>query len=282
MELVYEDGRLKVHLVNGGNFWLDGGAMFGVVPKVLWSRLIEVNEKNQIPMATYSLLVEFKHDDRKILIETGSGDKYSEKEKKIYNFEDKTILTALKDGGVDPEEITDVVLTHLHFDHAGGATYLKEGEAVPSFPKANYYIQSDQWDHALNPNERDRASYYPWNYLPLMEAGLVTLLEGETEIADGIILVPTEGHTPGHQSVLIEGEERKIFYAGDLLPTSRHVPLPYIMSYDLYPMTTLKVKKDILLRAMNEKWIVVFEHDYDSPLGEIEIDEKGKFKVRRL
>ena len=282
MAVIYEDSKFKVHLINGGNFWLDGGAMFGVVPKVLWEKLIEVNEKNQIPMATYSLLIEFKNDDRKILVETGYGDKYSEKERKIYGFEDRTILTALEDEGFAPEDITDVVLTHLHFDHAGGATILKNGEAVPAFPRANYYIQSEQWEHALNPNERDRASYYSWNYLPLIEAGQVTLLEGETEIADGVTLLPTEGHTPGHQSVLIEGEDREIFYAGDLLPTSRHVPLPYIMAYDLFPVTTLKVKKDILLRAVNRKWLIVFEHDYDAPLGEVEIDEKGKFKARRV
>ncbi len=282
MALIYEDGKLKVHLINGGNFWLDGGAMFGVVPKVLWERLIDVNDKNQIPMSTYSLLIEFNNEERKILVETGFGDKYSEKERKIYGFENKTIIDSLKGEGFPPEVVTDVVLTHLHFDHAGGATILKGDEAVPSFPRANYYVQSDQWEHALNPNERDKASYFPWNYLPLMESGQVTILEGETEIADGIVLIPTEGHTPGHQSVLIEGENRKIFYAGDLLPTSRHVPLPYIMSYDLYPVTTLKVKKDILLRAVNENWLVIFEHDYDTPVGVIEIDEKGKFKARRV
>ncbi len=281
--IIYEDENVKLTIVNGGNFRLDGGAMFGVVPKVMWEKLIEVNEKNQIPMATNSLLITFKNDRRNILIDTGNGDKYTEKERKIYDFEKRTITDALREVGVAPEDITDVVLTHLHFDHTGGSTILKNGEAVPTFPNATYYIHTDQWEHALNPNERDRASYLSWNYLPLMENGLVTLLEGETEIADGVVVIPTEGHTPGHQSVLITTRSgKKFFYAGDLIPTSRHIPLPYIMSYDLYPVTTLKVKKDILLQAIDEDWTIIFEHDYDTPVGKVELNEKGKFQLRRI
>lgn len=282
MSILYEDENLKLHLVNGGNFRLDGGAMFGVVPKVMWEKLIEVNDNNQIPMATNSLIISFKQDRRNILIDTGCGDKYTEKEKKIYQFEEKTILDAVKEEGFSPEDITDVILTHLHFDHTGGSTILKGEEAVPAFPNANYYINSDQWEHAQNPNERDRASYYSWNFLPLMEYGVVILLEGETEIADGVVVMPTEGHTPGHQSVLITTSKgEKFFYAGDLLPTSRHIPLPYIMAYDLYPVTTLKVKKDILLKALNEDWTIIFEHDYDTPVGRVIVNKKGKFALRR-
>ncbi len=279
--LIFEDSDLKIFIVNAGNFRLDGGAMFGVVPKALWEKIIDVNEKNQIPMAANCMLVSFKNDKRNILVDTGNGNKYDEKFINMYSIEDKTIVDALKEEGFKPGDITDVVLTHLHFDHTGGSTMLKDGEAVPTFPRANYYIGSDQWEHALNPNERDRASYFQWDFLPLMEYGQVTLIEDETEIADGITIIPTEGHTPGHQSLLIETKGgEKFFYAGDLIPTSRHVPLPYIMAYDLYPVTTLKVKKYILLRAVNEDWTLIFEHDPDTPAGKVMIDSKGKFKLR--
>jgi len=277
---IYKDENFELFVINGGNFWLDGGAMFGVVPKNIWGRLIPVNKENQIPMATNSLVIKDLQNNRIFLTDTGNGDKYSDKENSIYKFEDKTIVDGLKEIGISPKDVTDIIFTHLHFDHCGGSTKLNGEQIEIVFPNAQYYIQNKEWEEAINTHERNRASYLTWDFMPLMEEGKVVLVEGKTEIAGNISLIPTAGHTLGHQSILVKIGDNYFFFAGDLIPTTRHIPTPFVMSYDLYPVTTVKIKNKILQQAIDENWTLIFEHDHDTPTGNIVLNSKNKFKLR--
>ncbi len=278
MKRIYEEKGVEIFLINAGNFRLDGGAMFGVVPKVIWSKLIDVNEKNQIPLSTNVMVIKFIDKGKTLLVETGNGNKFNEKFRKIYDIENSDVENSLIENGIDPNEITHVVLTHLHFDHSGGATKLVEGKVVPTFKNAKYFVQKKEWYEATHPNERNRASYIPENFLPLKEHGQLELIEGEVEILPGVKLIPTPGHTLGHQSILVEVDGENFFYCGDLIPTSRHVPIPFIMAYDLYPVSIIETKRKILEKGVNENWTFIFEHDPDTPVGKVEVDERGKFK----
>ena len=273
-------GALRIHAIQAGGQKLDGGAMFGVVPKPLWERRIKADERNRIQLGMRCLLIE--HKSGLILIDTGAGNKETEKFYDIYGIENKgtTGPTALEDGlaqvGVKPADISLVINSHLHFDHAGGNTFKDEkGVVRPSFPKARYLVQRGEYRYATHPNERTSASYFAANYEPLREAQSLVLVDGEREIADGIRAIPTPGHVPFHQGILIESQGERAFFLGDLVPTTSHLPLAWIMGYDVEPLVTLETKRAILARAKQEHWLVVFEHDASNAWGYLGHDEKS-------
>lgn len=252
-------GKYDLISIKSGMFRLDGGAMFGVVPKVLWNKLNPADELNRINLTTRSLLL--VSDERKILVDTGIGKKFDEKFKNIYAVDNLSIEESLIKRGIQPDEITDVVITHLHFDHTGGSTKLENHSLVPTFKKAKYYIQKTQFDWALNPSDKDRASFIKEDFLPLKDFNQVEFTDGNFKLDEEIEILISNGHTPSQQHLKISDGKNTLFYCGDLIPTSAHIPFPYVMSYDLYPMTTLEEKKKILTQAYDENWILFFEHD---------------------
>lgn len=273
-------GDFSIELLSDGSFWLDGGAMFGVVPKVFWNKLTPADEANRIELGLNCLLI--KTEDNNILVDTGVGEKIDEKFGEIYKVDkSKDLIRSLEDAGLSPENIDYVINTHLHFDHAGGNTRVKGENIVPSFPDAEHVIQRGEWEDALNPNERTQASYLKDNLLPIQEAGLLQLVDGDTEILPGIKVIVTRGHTKNHQSVLIESQGKRALYLGDLIPTTAHIKVPYVMGYDLYPLQTIETKKEILDKAVQEQWLLIFEHDPKIGMGYLEKRE-GKFKLRPI
>jgi len=262
MHTTFKVGHYTCHALEGGRQHLDGGAMFGVVPKVLWQRRIPADDRNRIPLALRCLLVE--HDDGLVLIDTGIGNKENEKFIDIYGVDNagqggRTKLEdALRELGHGPEDVRWVINSHLHFDHAGGDTWRDPaGKVGLAFPKARYVVQKRELDYAQHTNERTAGSYLAHNF----QGVPFQLIDGETEILPGIRGIPTPGHVPYHQSVLIEsGGERACFIA-DLVPTSAHLPLPWIMGYDLEPLVTLETRRRLYQRAEAEQWLLVFEHD---------------------
>jgi len=272
-------GAFRLHSLSDGSFGLDGGAMFGVVPKPLWERTNPPDERNRIRLALRPLLVVAGNE--RVLIDTGIGDKWDAQSTDIYRIEHTdTVESSLARAGFKPEDITKVVLTHLHFDHAGAATKLDStGKPVPRFPNARYYVQQNEWDLALNPNRRSRAAYLPDNFLPLQEAGQLELIDGdlqlELELGLALELVLTGGHTPGHQVVLLRSGGNTAIYWGDLIPTRSHIATPYIMGYDLIPLETMAQKEKLVALAIAGRWVSFFEHDPDLASGVIE-EENGK------
>jgi glyoxylase-like metal-dependent hydrolase (beta-lactamase superfamily II) len=275
----FQVGRLRCHALEGGRQHLDGGAMFGVVPKPLWERHIPADARNRIPLALRCLLVE--HDDGPILIDTGLGNKEDPKFRDIYGVENEGVAgptrleDALQEAGFRPADIRVVINTHLHFDHAGGNTFIDEAPNRPSahprlsFPNATYVVQRKELDFAHLANERIRASYLPHNFDPVSAAGRWRFVDGDADVAAGVSVIGTPGHVPHHQSVLVrDGGETACFLA-DLVPTAAHLPLPWIMGYDLEPLVTLESKRQLLGRAAAEGWILVFEHDPERPLGRV-------------
>ena len=273
-------GRLKVHAIQAGGQKLDGGAMFGVVPKPLWERRIQADERNRIQLGMRCLLIE--HERGLVLIDNGAGNKEGAKFHEIYAVENAGTQgrTLLEDGlhslGVKTDDIALMIDSHLHFDHAGGNTWVDaEGVVRPTFPNARYVVQRGEYEWATHTNERTAASYFPHNFEPIVAAGLCDFVSGETELWPGIRLLPTPGHTPHHQSILIESDGAKALYPADLMPTSAHVPLPWIMGYDVEPLRTLESKRAILKRAVEEEWLLVFEHDAFVASGRVMVDGKG-------
>jgi glyoxylase-like metal-dependent hydrolase (beta-lactamase superfamily II) len=274
-------GRIRVHSLDAGTTWLDGGAMFGVVPKPLWERKVPPDERNRIPLALRCLLIEAP--GALVLVDTGVGNKDDAKFRDIFGVDnagggesDPTRLeTAIRAAGFDPGDVDTVLLTHLHFDHVGGGSVLQEdGSVVPAFPKARHVVQGGELRFAGWPNERVRASYLLRNIDPITEAGLWDPIEGETVVTEGVRAMPAPGHTPHHQCVLVEDEGHTLLYLGDLCPTSAHIPLPWIMGYDLEPLVTLESKTRLWERARREGWLLVFEHDADVPWGRLDPGEK--------
>lgn len=268
-----ELGDFTLHALEAGLQRLDGGAMFGVVPKPLWNRRIPADDRNRIPLALRCLLVETP--DALVLIDTGVGNKEDEKFREIYGIENQGTPTRLEDAirsaGHNPVDVDVLISTHLHFDHAGGNTVQDpEGQVHPSFPGAAHYVQKGEFDFAHLRNERVRASYMPHNYDPVAEAGLWNFVEGEAEIVPGVRVVPTPGHTPHHQSVMITSGEQTACFLADLIPTTAHLPLPWIMGYDLEPLVTLESKRRLLEQARQEEWMLVFEHDPVTPWGRLD------------
>ena len=275
-------GDARLTSLEGGSFRLDGGAMHGVVPKTLWSKLVSCDALNRCSYSTRCLLVEV--GDRRVLIETGNGDKFSPKLKEIYGIDhDRAIGVALKEVGLKPDDIDTVVMTHLHFDHSGGTTRRTPSGFEPLFRKARHVVQRREWEDATHPHERNRASYLPENVGPLDEAGLLQLVEGETEIAPGVRVIPTPGHTAGHQSILIGSPDGpKALFLGDAVPTAVHVRLPWVMAYDLDPARNVETKRSLFTRALAEDWLLVWGHDHDHAAGRLGVDKDGAFVVREL
>jgi glyoxylase-like metal-dependent hydrolase (beta-lactamase superfamily II) len=253
-------GGYELKVIETGSFALDGGAMFGVVPKPLWQKTNQPDELNRITLNARNLLL--SSSSQNILIDTGIGSHWDEKFIKIYgvDYSEYTQRKSFEQSGVDPEKITDVILTHLHFDHTGGSTYFKDGKWLPTFPNATYHVQKKHFDWALNPSERDRASFIKERFLPLMEEGILKLWE-EKIFNEHIELIEVNGHTFHQQLVKISDSSNTLLYCGDLIPTSSHIPVPYVMGYDLQPLVTVNEKKGILPRAVEENWMLFFEHD---------------------
>jgi glyoxylase-like metal-dependent hydrolase (beta-lactamase superfamily II) len=268
-------GDLELFVLSDGRFRLDGGAMFGVVPKTFWGRRLPADEHNRVTLGLNCLLL--RAAGKTIVVETGTGDKFDAKREDIFGIDHSvTLLDSLRKQGVGPEEVDIVVNTHLHFDHCGWNTRRgRDGRTVPTFPRARYYVQRGELEHARQPTERDRASYLPENSEPLAASGQWTLVEGDTEIVPGVELVRLPGHTRDMQGVRLTAGERTAIFFADLVPTTAHLPYPWIMGYDLYPLTTLEQKKQWIPRAVKNEWLCLFAHDPQMPAAYLR-EREGK------
>ena len=275
-------GDFRVHALEAGLVRLDGGAMFGVVPKPLWERRIPADARNRIPLALRCLLVETP--DELVLIETGLGNKENDKFLDIYGVDNASSHPAhpdrlqqlITEAGFRPEDVGVVIDTHLHFDHAGGNTFRDaEGRVRVAFPNARYVVQRGEWEWAHRANERTSASYLPDNYEPVMAAGQLDLVEGDVEIVPGISVMRTPGHCPHHQSVVLRSGGETACFLADVMPTFAHLPLPWVMGYDVEPLVTLESKRALLERAVDERWLLVSTHDPFVPWGRPVAEGKG-------
>ncbi len=277
-------GDYRIEIIPDSEFRLDGGAMFGVVPRVVWERVCPPDEFNRIRLQMNCLFVETANE--KILIETGIGEKWTEKQRKMYGiFREKPFAeTLFEKTGCKPEDITIVVNTHLHFDHAGGNTVSSEQSAVSSeqkivssFPKARYFVSKSEFAHACHPHERDHASYLAENWQPLVESGQLELKDDVYEVVEGLTMQTVRGHSETMQTWKLNHKEKTLYGFADLIPTTAHLPLAWIMGYDLFPTETLEFKKQILPQAVKENWLCLFYLDFEKPLCRLrEIDGKLK------
>jgi glyoxylase-like metal-dependent hydrolase (beta-lactamase superfamily II) len=299
-------GDFELSIFSDGTYPLDGGAFFGVVPKIMWSRKAAADEKNYVQAGLNSLLI--RTGKQNVLVETGMGNKLSERMVKFYG-QPAQLLTNLAAGGVAPEDIDIVINTHLHFDHCGWNTVRnkKDGKIAPTFPRAKYYAPEGEWQYARRPSERDAISYIPDNYDPLVQSGQMTLLKGGEEIAPGISVKTFPGHTASMQAVIVNGrpsferarlqaapsadqegngalapEGTIACYISDLIPTTAHIDITWGMGFDLYPLQTIESKKQYYAKAMTEKWLTVFTHDPKTPWAYVEKDEVGKMVTRTV
>jgi glyoxylase-like metal-dependent hydrolase (beta-lactamase superfamily II) len=272
-------GRYKIKVIESGYLALDGGAMFGIIPKPLWEKTNPSDNRNRIKMGARSLLLEW--DNEKMLIDTGMGDKWDEKSRSIYDIDPNTTLEgSLKLAGVTPDDITKVLLTHLHFDHTGGSVKEENGKLLPAFPNANFYVQRKNYEWGVNPSDRDRGSYMKSNFIPLMEAGVLKFIEeDEKDFMEDITVHHINGHTFGQQCVKISDGSNTLYFCTDLIPTHGHIPLPYIMGYDLQPLVSLTEKRDVLQQATDEDWTLILQHDPTVVGVKVEKNEKG-FKIK--
>ena len=273
-------GDLELTPLLDRHFRLDGGAMFGVVPKPLWEKRTRADERNRIPLAMRPLLV---RGDRLMIVDAGAGEKMEPKLQEIYGFERAESLDAsLTAAGVRRSEIDIVLASHLHFDHAGGFTAREpSGAIVPAFPRARYVINAGEWQDATHPHERNRGSYFLENYAPLRDAGVVDIMDGDGEVMPGVRVRRTGGHTQWHQIVYLESGGATAVFAADLIPTTAHVDVPWIMGYDLYPMDTLAFKRAFVREAVEREYIIFFEHDPHIAAGYIR-ERDGRLHVDPL
>jgi glyoxylase-like metal-dependent hydrolase (beta-lactamase superfamily II) len=276
-------GPWDIRIISGGTFRLDGGAMFGTVPKVVWNKVYPADADNMILMATNCLLIRGEVAGRKhvILVDNGNGDKESDDFMARFKFEGRGVLDAgLAKHGVKPEDVTLCILTHLHFDHAGGSTRLdSEGKLVPSFPNARYVVQQRDLEDAKAPHLRVKASYLPKNWEPLEAAGLLDTVEGPAQILPGISVRLAPGHIQGLQNVVIEGDGKRLIYLADLIPTARHIQPAWVMGYDLDVVTCVDERQKVLDEVAGQGTVLVFEHDPDIPAGTVAKDAKGRYLV---
>ena len=271
-------GYYRVEVVPDGEFRLDGGAMFGVVPRSLWSRYAPPDEENRVTLNANCLFVDTGRE--RVLVETGMGDKWSTRQAAIYGVARARPLGESVRGvaGCAPEDVTVVVNTHLHFDHAGGNTTLDAGgRAIPAFPNARYFVSRSEFEHAERPHERDRASYLPENWRPLVESGQLELKPDDYEVVPGLRMETVAGHSRTMQCARLEHGGRTLFGFADLVPTRAHVPLAWVMGYDLFPVETVEAKRRLLPQAARENWLCLFYHDPDVPLGRV-VEEDGKLR----
>jgi glyoxylase-like metal-dependent hydrolase (beta-lactamase superfamily II) len=271
-------GDFELSIVSDGTYPLDGGAFFGVVPKLMWSRKVVPDEKNFIMAGLNSLLI--RTGNQNVLVETGIGSKLPEKMIKVYGQPAK-LLDNLAAAGISPEEIDVVINTHLHFDHCGWNTMRHGDRVVATFPKAKYYVQEGEWQHAQEQHIRDAISYLSDNYNPLLASGQMELLRGDREIVPGISVRVFPGHTLHMQAVMVASGGKTACYISDLIPTSAHIDLTWVMAFDLSPIDTIDSRKRYYAQALPEKWLTVFTHDDAMPWGYIEKDGAGKLAVSR-
>ncbi len=276
-------GQLELDIVSDGGFRLDGGAMFGVVPKVLWEKKIAADSRNLIPMATNCLLV--RAGEETVLIDTGLGDKEDARFAELYGYEAgaRRLPESLAKLGLGVEDIDHVLLSHLHFDHCGWNTRRDGDRVVPTFPEARYWLARGEVEHARHPDERDRASYFRHNWEPLLAAGVAELFDDEAEPVPGVRAVKAPGHNRDMCIVLLDGGEgeKGVFWA-DLAPTTAHLPIPWVMAYDLYPLETVATKQRWLPIAAREGWLGVFEHDPTTPFARVIEEKPGRFAAAPL
>ena len=297
-------GDFELSIFSDGTYPLDGGAFFGVVPKVMWSKKVAADDRNYCTAGLNSLLIRTGRET--VLVETGMGNKLSERMRKFYG-QPARLMDNLAAGGVSPEDIDIVINSHLHFDHCGWNTVRdKDGKILPTFPRAKYYAPLGEWEYARHPSERDAISFISENYDPLVESGQMTLLKGGEEIVPGISVKRFPGHTAHLLGIVIRGQDAQpsqnphfsqkpgevghpcdslpgtACYISDLIPTAAHIDLTWGMSFDLYPLQTIESKKEYYARAIPEKWITVFTHDPKTPWAYVEKDEAGKMIAKEV
>lgn len=267
-------GNCQLFFLHDGAFSIDCGALFGIVPKIIWEKLVKADELNRCEITINPLLV--KTPEHNVLIDPGLSDKYSEKLRFIYNIKkEQSIVDSLKEINLKPEDIDIVIATHMHFDHIGAGTKSNEkGEIVPTFPNAKYYFQQGEWEDASNPDERTKATYFKENFIPLQEHGLVELINGDAQILPQIRVEKSGGHTKHHQMVIIESEGKTSVYPGDILPSTFHLPIPYVMALDLYPVEVMEAKRKLYQRAIEGNWLIIIDHGEEVRAGYIRFDGK--------
>ena len=254
-------GKYDLYSVETSEFGLDGGAMFGIIPKPVWEKKVSADELNRVNMVTRSLLL--VSDEKKILIDTGNGTKWEEKYKKIYdiNTDHYNIEKSLGKYGFSSEQITDVICTHMHFDHIGGNTKIKSGEVVPTFPNAKYWISQENWKLANHPSQKDAGSFIEHDWKVLAENQMIEIIDGREPFIEGIETFVTHGHTPGLLHPIVSDGSNKLFYGADIFPMAAHIPIPWVMAYDVQPVVTMEEKQKLLQKMGCEDWILFFEHD---------------------
>ena len=253
-------GKYDLYSVETSEFGLDGGAMFGIIPKPVWEK-VPADELNRVNMVTRSLLL--VSDEKKILIDTGNGTKWEEKYKQIYdiNTDQYNIEKSLGKYGFSSEQITDVICTHMHFDHIGGNTKIKSGEVVPTFPNAKYWISEENWKLANHPSQKDAGSFIEHDWKVLAENQMIEIIDGREPFIEGIETIVTHGHTPGLLHPIVSDGSNKLFYGADIFPMVAHIPIPWVMAYDVQPVVTMEEKQKLLQKMEREDWILFFEHD---------------------
>jgi len=271
-------GDFEVTVLSDGTYQGDGGAFFGVVPKVLWEKRIRADGSNRITVGLNSLLV--RDGKQTVLVETGIGPKLTEKQRSIHNHQAQ-LMKSFEEAGVAPDEVDIVINTHLHFDHCGWNTHYLDGKAVATFPRAKYFVQRGEVEHAHEQHERDRVSYMTDNYDPLMASGQMELLEGDAEIVPGIAVKLYPGHTQNLQAVMVRSEGATLCYPSDLVPTSHHLDPTWVMAYDLCPLTCIASRHRLYEEAIPQKWLIAFTHDHETPLAYLEMGEKGRPVARQ-
>jgi len=272
-------GHFELYTIETGRFKLDGGAMFGVVPKTLWSRTIKPDEKNRIPMAMRCLLIKSDITGKLYLIDTGIGTKFNEKMTKIYgvNHEHSSLLNSLAYHNFTPDDVTDIIFSHLHFDHCGGTTYYDNGEIKHRFPNAIYHVLQKHWETATQPNAREKASFLEPNINPIGDSNRLNLIDEGHDFEEGLTHYIVNGHTLGQQLPIIRSKDETLVFVADLIPTTSHISIPWVMAYDMYPAETLKEKRDFLELACKNNWYLYLEHDAVNEVVQVERDE-GRYK----
>lgn len=273
-------GDFELTVITDGRYYLDGGAMFGVIPKPLWEQKFPADARNRLHVAMNSLVI--RTGDHTILVDTGAGNKLPDKTRSIFANEER-LLSNLDEAGFAPDDFDIVINTHLHFDHCGWNTVARpDGAIIPTFPRARYYCQRGELAHAHQQHERDRVSYLTGNYDPLVASGRATLLDGDAPIVPGIRVQLFPGHTEHHQAVIIESQNKKAAYVGDLIPTAFHLHPTWVMAYDLSPIACIDNRHRYYRQALPERWLTIFTHDPQTPWAYISRDSSGRYIAEPL